>query len=153
MPGNKVNGIIYKPDKIFGLEQKLERFELPYSATESPMFPIILEKAAKYTARIAAEKYAKIGHHWRSDLGVSVDESELQVSLYDFGSTSTPINEFTAQDQGSVLAQKEDKIAYVVKMWYVVPKVHVEVFDNTELAEPDGFVQELPSDETIEENL
>ena len=154
MPGNKVNDqVIYKPDKAYGLEQKLERFELPYSATFDAKFPAMVELAAKNTARIAAEKYARIGHHWRNDLGVEVDKSELQISLDDFGSTSTAITDFEAQNQGSVLNNKYDSVAFVVKMWYVVPKINVEVLDNSELAEPDGFVENMPTDGKIEEDL
>ena len=151
MPGNKVkDGIIYSPDKEYTLERKLERFELPADMEHDIRFPAMLETAAKNTARLAAEKYAKIGHHWRSDLPTEVDLSELQISLDDFGSTSHDVD---AVNQGEALKYKYNRTAYVVKMWYVVPKIRVEVFDNDELAEADGFVRELPADGEIEENL
>ena len=52
-----------------------------------------------------------------------------------------------------MLNNKYDSVAFVVKMWYVVPKINVEVLDNSELAEPDGFVENMPTDGKIEEDL
>jgi len=151
MPGNKVkDGVIYTPDREYGLEQKLERFEMAYSSTFSPQFPAMLEAAAKQTARLAAEKYERLGHHFRSDMPVSVDQSDLQVDVEDFRSLDAEHN--LAQDKGN-WHTSQDRIAFVVKMWYVVPKVRVDVFEPHELAEPDGFVETLPNEGEIEERL
>ena len=144
MSGLNTPNIIVKPDSTKGLQQVSQRFEMPYSSTFDAKFPAMLEAAAKDTARIAAEKNLLRGWHWKSDLGVEVDKSELQIALEDFGTTHPDF--VPAVDQLDILSTKYDRIAFVVKMWYVVPELQVTVYDNDELAEPDGFVEELPED-------
>ena len=118
---------------------------MPFSATYDVRFPAMLEVAAKEASRRAAETYARLRKwHWRSDMPVEVDKSEIQIALEDFGTTDP---EFTgAVDQGTILNTKYDRVAFVVKMWFEVPEQQVTVYDNDELNEPDGFVEELPSD-------
>lgn len=144
MSGLATPNIIVKPDSTKGLQQVNQRFELPYSSTFSARFPAMLEKAARETAKLAAEKNQLRGWHWRSDLGVEVDKSELQIALEDFGTTHPDF--VPAVEQLTTLNNKYDRIAFVVKMWFVVPEIQVVTYDNDELAEPDGFVEELPED-------
>ena len=35
-------------------------------------------------------------------------------------------------------------VAYVITMWFETPKLRVEVMENRELREPDGFVETPP---------
>lgn len=140
--------IITKPDKSVGLEEVRERFEMPYSATFSPIFPAMLEKEAKSAAKRASEVYSRLRKwHWRSDLGVTVDKSELQIPLRDFGTTNP---DFTAAvDQNTILNLKYDSVAFVVIMWFEVPRQQVTIYDNNELNDADGFVEEMPEDREI----
>lgn len=137
-----------QPDKTYNIQRVYQRFELDESMRRSPVFKDLLEAAAKEVVRLAAEKNALRGWHWRSDLGVEVDESELQYDLYASSGSDLPV-----QDSGSILLKQQGRIAYVVKMWYLVPQIASVVYEPEELAEPDGFVEQLPEDHQIETDL
>lgn len=128
------------PDKAYDLMQVNERFELDESITRSVRFPALIEAVAKETARLAADKYKLRGWHWRTDLPVTIDKSELQYDLL-----SSAGNSLVAQDQGAELLTRQGRIAFVVKMWFQVPMIRTEVLEPYELAEPDGFVETMPA--------
>ena len=140
-------GLVFRPDKQVGLEQISQRFELPYDTLESPMFPEILEEAAKKVAREAVEKNMLRGYHWRSDLGVEIDESQLQIPLDFFGTTMKELP--AALDSGQLLRDKYNKKAFVLKMWFTVPMTPTLVEDEDDkvpfFVEEDGFTTENPS--------
>ena len=140
-------GLIFKPDKQVGLSQISQRFELPYDSLESPMFPEILEAAALKVKNEAVEKNALRGYFWRSDLGVEVDESEIQIPLDYFGTTSSLIP--AALNSGQLLRDKYNVKAYVLKMWFEVPMIPTLVEDEDDkvpfFVEEDGFTTENPS--------
>ena len=128
------------PDKTYALMQVNERFELDESLTRSPRFPLYLEATAKEVARYAADKYKLRGWHWRSDLAVEIDKSELQYDLL-----ASAGDELPTQDQYSQLLYNRGLIAFVVRMWFQVPQARTEVLEPEELAEADGFVEMLPN--------
>ena len=139
-------GFVFTPDTQGGLERINQRFELPYDALESPMFPEILEKAARKVAREAAEKNALRGYYWRSDLGVEIDESQLQIPLDYFGTTGSLLP--AALDNGQLLRDKYNIKAFVLKMWFEVPMVNTLVEGDDKVpffVEEDGFTTENPS--------
>lgn len=129
------------PDKSYGLMRVNERFEIDEVFTHSPKFMDILQKSAQEVTRLAAAKYQLRGWHWRSDLPVEIDKSELQYDLL-----SSAGNELVGQDQGSQLLNIQGRIAFVVKLWFLVPRFTATVYEPEELAEPDGFVEVLPVD-------
>lgn len=124
------------PDNTYGVQQVNSRFELPAALTESPRFPAILEAEARRIARLTVDKNKLRGYHWRDDLGVEVDKSELQISF-----DSTPTLE--ALNQGENYS--ENFIAYVVKMWFVSKQVRTEeiTYDTDEEARSEGYVKDL----------
>ena len=129
------------PDKSYDLMRVNERFEIDEIFTHSPKFVEILQKSAQEVTRLAASKYQLRGWHWRSDLPVEIDKSELQYDLL-----ASAGNELLTQDQGSQLLNKQGRIAFVVKLWFIVPKFRAVVYEPEELAEPDGFVEVLPAE-------
>lgn len=145
-------GLIFKPDKQVGLSQISQRFELPYDSLESPMFPEILEAAALKVKNEAVEKNALRGYFWRSDLGVEVDESEIQIPLDYFGTTAAQIP--AALNSGQLLRDKYNVKAYVLKMWFEVPMIPTLVEDKDEtpfFVEEDGFTTKNPSNKKFHE--
>lgn len=129
------------PDKSYDLTVIAQRFEVDESMTHSPRFPALIKTLAWETAKLAAEKNALRGWHWRSEIPVEIDKSELQ---YDLGASSG--SSIEAQDQFAQLLTRHGKIAFVVKMTFQVPMIRTEVLEPEELAEPDGFVEVLPTD-------
>ncbi len=80
---------------------------------------------------------------FRGEYGVKVDYSELQLDLNPFGSISEEL--VPAVDQGQTLRQQTNMVALVVKMAFVAPMImQVEIPDDGELVEPDGFVESMP---------
>lgn len=146
-------GLIFRLDKQVGLEQISQRFELPYDTLESPMFPELLEKAARKVAREAVEKNALRGYHWRSDLGVEIDESQLQIPLDFFGTSASVLP--SALDSGVMLRDKYNIKAFVLKMWFTVPMIPTLVEDVDDkvpfFVEEDGFTTENPSGKEFRE--
>lgn len=127
------------PDKAVTVQRVNQRFELPAYVQDSPLFPSILEKATRAAVRKAAEVNKLRGWHWRSDMGVEVDVSELQFDL------DTHSRGAVAAEANGTLLELHDKIAYVVKMYYEVPVVHVEdiEYDDDKEARMDGFVKDI----------
>lgn len=132
------------PDRERTLAQVRSRFEMPSWITDSPLFPEFLEKAAKQVVKKTAQKNALRGWHYRGDLPVTIDKSEVQFSLHEFGTTNPENYEAQSAGDDSILLTKYDKIAYVAVMWFEVPKVRTEVLSNEELDEDDGFVRDKP---------
>lgn len=129
------------PDKEIDLQPCNGRFEV-----ESWMSP-----AHKHWDKVVLEAghelikaNLKRNWHFRGDMGFEVKLSELQMDFEPFGSISTATDDFQAQDSANLL-QRQDKVAYVITMWFEAPKIRVETMENRELREPDGFVETPPA--------
>lgn len=148
------------PDTEQGLTQSLGRFLVPTELVDAVQLPMIIRQARLEltTADRAFRQYVKkAGNdlvqanlkrkwHFRGDLGIEVDRSELQVDFYDFGGAYA--SESAAKDQHT-LDQDHNQVACVIKMWFVAPKVQALVTSNDEVAESDGFVRNMPQPGTI----
>jgi len=131
------------PDATYGLQQVNSRFELAAGIESSPMFPAILEAEARRTARQTVDANKLRGWHWRSDLPVEVDKSQLQIAL----DGSSP----RALDNG-LTSYSDNLVAYVVKMWFECRQVITEdiTYDTDSEARADGFVKDLNEFEEID---
>lgn len=126
-----------KHDTEYDLMQIAERFEVPYADIDNlhpwkrVIYFAMIHQRAKETAKIAIERYERL-RHWRfkSDMPVELDQSEAQYDLDKFRSSLT--KDFQAVNQGSNIDEL-GTVAYVVKLWFIVPKVRVEVIED----EPD----------------
>lgn len=146
--GNKTDGVVVlrvARDKEYDLVQIAERFEVPYTdKLQTPQqqmaYYAMIEGTAKAVGKHAIERYEKL-RHWKfySSRPVTLDVSEAQYDLDKFRSSSNA--EFTAVTQGSIIDDL-GKVAYVLKMWFIMPKIEVEVVvpepDDPEVT--DGFV-------------
>lgn len=130
-------------DKEYDLMQIAERFELPYieldraTKQDKLKYLALIEVTAKQTAKYAIEKYERL-RHWKfyntanPKYRVQVDESDAQIDFDIFGSTGLVP---AGLDQGS-LNTTHGRMAYVVKLWFIVPKQRIEVI-NPEVTDPD----------------
>ena len=132
--GNARDGIVVlrvARDKEMDLVQIAERFEVPYIEIKTPQqgmaYYAMVEGMAHAVGKHAIERYEKL-RHWRfySSRSVTLDQSEAQYDLDEFRSSSQ--KDFTAVDQGSII-DKLGKVAYVLKMWFIMPKIEVEVIE------------------------
>lgn len=134
--GNATDGIVVlrvQRDKQWDKVQIAERFEVPYMdlARATPwqrkVYGAMVEGVAYEVGKRAIEKYEKL-RHWKFDTSRApfLDKSEAQYDLDEFRSSSQ--KDFTAVDQGSIIT-KTGKVAYVLKMWFTMPKIEVEVIE------------------------
>ena len=142
------------PDKIIGLTICNGRFEVPEDLAKACKIPYvvtrdhapeshaqeILDKVVLEAGKQLIKANSKRGWHFRGEYGVKVDYSPLQLDLNTFGGTSDE----SAVDQEATLKQKTNMVALVVKMAFTAPTIRVEVPDDGELVESDGFVTSLP---------
>jgi hypothetical protein len=149
--GNSTDGMVIlnvQHDTEYDLMQIAERFEVPYADVENlhpwkkVIYLAMVHQRAKEAAKLAVERYERL-RHWRfkSSMPVEIDYSDAQYDLSIFRSSLQ--TNFTAVDQGSNI-DSLGTIAYVVKLWFVVPKIRVEVIKD-EVTDPgsvDGFVNE-----------
>lgn len=147
--GNKNDGIVVlkvEHDKEYDLMQIAERFEVPYFEPKNPwqamQYLAMIEGVAHAVGKKAIERYEKL-RHWRyySARSFYLDKSDVQYDLDDFSSSSQ--RDFDAVEHGSLLTKK-GMVGYVIKMWFIVPKIQVEVIkdDPTDPDTVDGFVNE-----------
>ena len=136
--------IITRPDKRWGLQQINERFEV---AWDTP--PQLVTAMAYETTKYAVDKYKLRGWHWKHELGVELDESELQLDLHPFGAVNQP-DPIKAAVDATLNKTQRGKTAYVVKLWFLVPldvvTVPTEPGDIDYVAEADGFTRNVPDD-------
>ena len=130
---------INRPDRMTLLDQVANRFYIDSDLFRSPLFPVYLDKIAKEECRRAVEANKKRGWHWRSDMPVEIDKSEIQVDLDLFAST---YRFQPGVDQYRTLLE-HNKIAMVIKLWYEIPATPTEVLSSDLVKEADGFVQEV----------
>jgi hypothetical protein len=149
--GNLKDGMVIlnvQHDTEYDLMQIGERFEVPYADMDSMhewqkvIYVAMIHQRAKEAAKLAVERYERL-RHWRfkSSMPVEIDYSEAQYDLNVFRSSLA--TDFTAVDEGSNI-DSLGTVAYVVKLWFVVPKIRVEVIKD-EITDPgsnDGFVNE-----------
>lgn len=133
-------------DKTVGLMEVNERFEIDADMLLLPeeKFFAALEKLTLGHLHFAVEKYKKRKWHWRSDLGVKLDRSELQFDLDLLDRLHG--EEMIAPGQHQ-LKEKHNKIAYVVKFWVELEEARVgtiEEFDQPDEFEDAGMTPELP---------
>lgn len=156
--GNLDSGLVIlkvQRDNEYDLMQIAERFVVPYGDVarmkpqEKLLYVAMIDQRAREAAKLAVEKYERL-RHWRfkSDMPVEVDESDAQFDLEHFRSSFR--KDFAAVDQGSII-QELGLIAYVVKLWFIVPKITVEVIED-EPDDPDtidGFVNSHKMEEYV----
>ena len=122
-----------QPDTEWGLEQVLERFEVPY---DTP--PKQVEIMAWASAQYAIDTYTRLrGWQFVDQLPVELDVSNIQVDLDFTASPYTPVD-MGGQDWGSLLTRQSKK-AYVVKMWFKTQKVVIQNIDD-EIGRADGYL-------------
>lgn len=125
-------------DKEYDLTQIAERFEVPYAELKNKYqemaYYAMVEVKAKEVARHAVSTYERL-YHWRfySSRKPVIDTSEIQYDLDDFRSFNS--KDSIAVDAGSNI-DKLGTVAYVVKLWFITPKVRVEVI-TPESSDPD----------------
>jgi len=145
--GNAKDGIVVlrvQRDKEYDKVQIAERFEVEYFQPKTPqekvMYMAMVEGTMRAVVKLAVEKYERLRHwKWDSSMPVTLDLSQAQYDLDEFRSSSR--KDFTAVDQGSIIPKLGRK-AYVAKMWFIMPKVEVEIIEP-EPDDPDvteGFV-------------
>ena len=124
-------------DKEYDLVQIAERFEVPYMEIKTPqqgrVYYAMVEGTARAVGKVAIERYEKL-RHWRfySSRPVVLDTSAAQIDLDTFGTTNGIPN---ALNQASLI-DTHGKVAYVLKMWFIMPKQRVEVI-TPERHDPD----------------
>lgn len=162
--GNSVDGIVVlrvQRDKSWNKVQIAERFEVPYvdltTATRDQKlaYQAMVEGTAYAVGKHAIDRYEKL-RHWKFDTSRApfLDKSEAQYDLEHFRSSST--KHFDAVDQGSLLTER-GMVAYVLKMWFIMPEIEVEVI-TPEPQDPevtDGLVNpyKMPAYYSFEEQL
>ena len=133
-------------DKEYDLMQIAERFEVPYvdldrcTTNQRKAYAAMMEVKSKQVGKYAIETYTRL-RHWKfyDKRPVELDTSEGQIDLDEF-STSRKVL-LPGVNQGSIIDRK-GTVAYVLKMWFIVPKQRVEVI-TPEPDDPDvedGFV-------------
>lgn len=131
--GNAKDGIVVlrvSRDKEYDNVQIAERFEVPYYEPKTPqqqmLYMAMIEGTMRAVVKHAVERYEKLRHwKWDSSRPVTLDLSDAQYDLETFRSSRYDA-EFTAQNQGSLIHTRGMK-AYVAKMWFIQPKIEVEV--------------------------
>ena len=124
-------------DKEYDLMQVAERFEIDYYEPKTPRQKLVylaaLDARAHEVGKHAISTYERLkGWRFYSSRKVTLDLSEAQYELDKAGE---------AVDHGQLL-QVRGKKAYVVKIWFIVPKQRIEVI-TPEPDDPDvtdGFV-------------
>lgn len=147
--GNARDGIVVlrvARDKEYDNVQIAERFEVPYidlshaTHQQKLSYWAMVEGTSRAVGKLAIERYEKL-RHWKFDTSkaVTLDLSEAQYDLEHFRSSSQ--KHFEGVEQGS-LVHERGMVAYVLKMWFIQPKIEVEVLipepDDPETS--DGFV-------------
>ena len=134
--GNAKDGIVVlrvARDKEYDLVQIAERFEVPYVEIKTPQqgraYYAMVEGTARAVGKLAIERYDKF-RHWRfySARPVTLDVSAAQ---FDLDKSDSNDKDPIALDQGSII-DTLGKVAYVLKMWFIVPKIEVEVITPEE---------------------
>lgn len=131
--GNAKDGIVVlriPKDKEYDRVQIAERFEVPYAEPKTPQqalaYMAMVEGVMNAVVKHAVDRYEKLRHwKWDSSMPVTLDLSEAQYDLEAFRSSRYDAV-FEPQDQGSIVT-KLGKKAYVAKMWFIQPKIEVEV--------------------------
>ena len=127
-------------DKEYDRIQIAERFEVPYldmrraSRMQRIKWLAMVEVVSKEVGRKAIWRYERL-RHWKfcSDREVVLDQSAAQYDLDQFSSSTQ--KDFTAVEQGSNI-DRLGTVAYVLKMWFIMPKQRVEVI-TPEVTDPD----------------
>lgn len=148
--GNAKDGIVVlrvARDKEYDLVQIAERFEVPYAEPNELSAPsqqrayyAMVEGMGYSVAKHAIERYEKL-RHWRfeSSRSVVLDKSMIQYNLDEFRKSN--MDDILPATPGSII-DTLGKVAYVVKLWFRMPKIEVEVIqpepDDPETS--DGFV-------------
>src|SRR3990167_5338306 len=136
------------PDKQYDLVQIAERFTVPYyfnpeyakTPTQHAKALDALKRKAAEVVKFAVWKYERLQHwQWKTNLPVELDFSQAQYDLDIFA--AGPGKGQLAVNQGQLLDKLCD-VAYVVKLWFIQPKIRVEVItpEPTDPAVTDGFV-------------
>lgn len=136
--GNAKDGIVVlrvARDKEYDKVQIAERFEVPYIeiTDATPMhirmaYAAMVEVKMRETVKHAAATYERLRHwKWDSSMPVTLDISDSQYDLDEFRSSRFDAD-FKAVDQGSII-DKKGLVAYVAKMWFIQPKIEVEVIE------------------------
>ena len=124
-----------------------ERFTVPYwydarlalTQYESEKAQQALKLKGYEVAKYAISKYERL-HHWTwfKKIPPVIDYSDAQ---YDFSIFANPLNTNLAVNQGQLLNGPGD-VAFVIKLWFIVPKIRVEVItpEATDPGSTDGFV-------------
>ena len=144
--GNAKDGIVVlrtQRDKEYDLVQIAERFEVPYAELKTPQqqraYYAMVEGTARAVGKLAIQRYENI-RKWKfySARSVTLDVSAAQ---YDLDELDSNDKNATAVNQGSII-DTLGKVAYVLKMWFIVPKIEVEVIEPevTDPAASDGLV-------------
>jgi len=142
--GSSMMVLKVEPDKTFDLMQISERFEVPYEEPKTPQevqqYAARIQTAAKLYAKEAINTYTRL-RKWKfyDKRPVELDTSNAQYDLDEFRTSRNVL--LPAVDQGS-LTTKKGMVAYVIKIWFVVPKIIVETV-KPEIDDPDttdGFV-------------
>lgn len=138
--GNARDGIVVlrtERDREYDLVQIAERFEVPYvefqklTPWQKLVYVASVEKTAKEVGKKAIERYENL-RHWRyySSRPPELDLSQVQNDLDSFRSIDQ--KNLVVVDHGSLINTLGNK-AYVLKLWFIVPKVEVQ----WETPEPD----------------
>ena len=118
-----------QPDKEYDLMEVSERFEVPYLEPKTLQgqqnYYNLIKVMATQTAKHAIYTYERL-RHWKfyDKKPIQLDESQAQYDLDIFRSSRNI--DHVGVNQGSLIDEK-GKVAYVVKLWFVVPKFRVEV--------------------------
>lgn len=131
--GNKDSYLILnvEHDKEYDLMQIAERFEVPYvdlenlSKNQRMAYEAMIEVKSREVGKHAIETYTRL-KKWKfyDKRPVELDLSDAQYNLDEFATSRNVL--LPAVDQFS-LRDQFGKMAYVLKMWFIVPKQRVEV--------------------------
>lgn len=130
-PKDGMHVINVEHDTEWDLMQIAERFEVPYldfnraSDSQKLAYIAMLEVKSKAVGKKAIETYTRL-KHWKfyDKRPVELDLSAANIDLDPFRTSRDIVVQ--AADQGSGL-ESLGTIAYVLKMWFVVQKIRVEV--------------------------
>lgn len=135
------------PDKEYDLQHIAERFEIPVELMKSPNFPAHLDAISRVTAKKAIEIYERV-NHWQfmDKMPIEVDKSDIQIATdtFEFNNGLAP-----ASDNGDLFA-RTGNVAYVIKMWFKSPKLHIAVIDD-EIGRKEGYLD--PDEELYPEEI
>lgn len=118
-------------DKEWDLMLIAERFEVQYvdlarlTKNQKLAYQAMLEVKSRQVGKRAIDTYTRL-KKWKfyDKRPVELDLSASNIDLDEFRSSSA--THFTAVNQGSLIDTK-GMVAYVLKMWFIVPKIRVEV--------------------------